>query len=366
MGHVEKQAGNITMWTGLAAVSPGYEVNDLGFQRTADRVFLDTRLRYTQPDPGRFLRSWNVNVGGPDAQWNFAGDRTFLTWNASATLQFLNYWRLWVRARYDPWTDDDRLTRGGPIARSPSYTSWATTLRSDTRKAATAWAYFTWGSDEAGGWDRRLRFNFSARLSEAVQLDIGPAYSWSYSAAQYVTRRTDALAQATYGTRYVFAGLDRTTLSLETRLDLTVSPKLSLQLYLEPFVSTGDYGAPREFRRPGTFDFLEYGRDIGTSVLSPAGYYDVDPDGAGPAAGFQVSDRDFSYRSLLGNAVLRWEWRPGSTLFLVWQQRRISSLGAGGTEPWVGRFDLSRDVADTFTSPADNILMIKVNYWLNP
>jgi len=366
MGHVEKQTGNFTMWTGLAAVSPGYEVNDIGFQRTADRVFLDTRLRYSQPDPGRFLRSWYVNVGGPDATWNFAGDLTSLNLNASARLQFLNYWSLWVRARHDPWTDDDRLTRGGPIARSPSYTSWAANLRSDTRKAATARAYFTWGSDEAGGWDRRLRLNLSARLSEAVQLDIGPAYSWSHSAAQYVTRRTDALAQATYGTRYVFAGLDRTTLSLETRLDLTVSPTLSLQLYLEPFVSTGDYGAPREFRQPGTFDFLEYGRDIGTSVLSPAGYYDIDPDGAGPAAGFQVSDRDFSYRSLLGNAVLRWEWRPGSTVFLVWQHRRINSLGAGGTEPWVGTFDLGRDVADIFTSPADNIFMIKVNYWLNP
>ena len=79
-----------------------------------------------------------------------------------------------------------------------------------------------------------------------------------------------------------------------------------------------------------------------------------------------MPDRDFSYRSLLGNAVLRWEWRPGSTLFLVWQHRRLSSLSAGGNTPWVGTFDLGRDVADVFTSPADNILMIKVNYWLNP
>ena len=369
MGHVEKQAGNVTMWTGLAAVSPGYEVNDLGFQTRADRVFLDTRLRYTQPDPGRFLRSWYVSLGGPDARWNFAWDRTFLTFNASSVLQFLNYWRLWLRARYDPWTDDDRLTRGGPIARSPSYTSWAVNLRSDTRKAATARAFFTWGSDAAGGWDRRLQLNVNARLSEAVQVDIGPRYSWSYSSAQYVTRLTDGLAQATYGSRYIFAGLDRTTLSLETRLNLTFSPTLSLQLYLEPFVSTGDYGAPKEFREPGTFDFSEYGRDVGSSVLSPSGHYDIDPDGAGPAAGFQLADRDFSYRSLLGNAVIRWEWRPGSTVFLVWQHKRIDSLtraGSSGSEPWVGTFDLGRDVGDMFAAPADNILMVKVNYWLNP
>ncbi len=82
-----------------------------------------------------------------------------------------------------------------------------------------------------------------------------------------------------------------------------------------------------------------------------------------------MADRDFSYRSLIGNAVLRWEWRPGSTLFLVWQQRRISSLrgdGLAGTDPWIGGFDLSRDVADMFGTPADNIFVIKVNYWLKP
>ena len=97
------------------------------------------------------------------------------------------------------------------------------------------------------------------------------------------------------------------------------------------------------------------------------GAYTVDPDGAGPANSFTVSDRDFSYRSLLGNAVLRWEWSPGSTLFLVWQQRRIDSVtghGSGGTEPWVGRFDLGRDARDMFGAPADDVLMIKVNYWL--
>jgi hypothetical protein len=71
---------------------------------------------------------------------------------------------------------------------------------------------------------------------------------------------------------------------------------------------------------------------------------------------------------LLGNAVLRWEWRPGSTVFLVWQQRRLDSVTGqgGGASPWVGQFDLSRDAGDMFRAPADNILMIKLNYWLNP
>jgi len=138
---------------------------------------------------------------------------------------------------------------------------------------------------------------------------------------------------------------------------------------LEPFISIGDFGALKEFRAPETFDFLEYGKDLGTVVYTVEGQYDVDPDGDKPAAGFRVSDRDFSFRSLLGNAVLRWEWRPGSTVFLVWQQRRINSIigqGPLGSQAEVGMFDLGRDTGDMFEVAPDNILMIKVNYWLNP
>jgi hypothetical protein len=140
-------------------------------------------------------------------------------------------------------------------------------------------------------------------------------------------------------------------------------------MYLEPFVSTGAYHELKEFQTPGTFDFLEYGEDVGTVVRTAEGDFSVDPDGGGPAPSFLVSDRDFSHRSLIGNAVLRWEWRPGSTLFFVWQQRRIDSVtghGATGTDEWVGTFDLARDTGDIFDVAPDNIFMIKVNYWLNP
>ena len=179
----------------------------------------------------------------------------------------------------------------------------------------------------------------------------------------------DPLADETFGRRYVFGGLDQTTVSLETRLNVTFTPLLSLQLYVEPFISTGNYRELKELERPGTFKFLEYGADIGTVSQDPGGSSAVDPDGTGPAAPFAVADRDFSYRSLIGNAVLRWEWQPGSTLFLVWQQSRISSLrgdGANGTDPWIGGFELGRDAGDMFATPADNIFVIKVNYWLNP
>jgi hypothetical protein len=204
--------------------------------------------------------------------------------------------------------------------------------------------------------------------SERWRIQIGPSYNRRHNSAQYVSTVADPLATRTFGRRYVFGGLDQTTFSLETRVNVTFTPTLSLQLYVEPFVSTGDYRELKEFEEPGTFKFLEYGTDIGT-VSDDGGSYTIDPDGSGPADPFVIADRDFSYRSLIGNSVLRWEWRPGSTLFLVWQHSRVSSLrgdGAGGTDPWIGGFDLSRDVADMFGTPSDNIFVLKVNYWLNP
>jgi hypothetical protein len=368
MAYAGKQAGSFTMRNGIAFVSPGYEVNDLGFHSDADRVLLDTHYQYTQPEPGPFLRSWSF-FGGPDAVWNFAGDRTFANVNLQSSIELLNYWSTSVRFQYDPWNDDDRLTRGGPMARSPSGTSVRLRLNSDGRRAGVGSGSLSWSSDVAGGWSRGVQLNLNARFRETLQIRIGPSYSWSLRTAQYVTRVGDPLATQTFETHYVFADLKQSTLSLETQVNLTFSPTLSLQMYLEPFVSTGDYDALKEFRAPGTFDFLEYGRDVGTVVRTAEGEYRVDPDGDDPAPSFLISDRDFSYRSLLGNAVLRWEWRPGSTLFFVWQQRRVNAINGQepfGTQPRAGTFNLGRDVGAMFEVAPDNIFMIKVNYWLNP
>jgi hypothetical protein len=368
MGYAGKQAGNFTMRNGFAAVSPGYEVNDLGFHTNADRILMDTHYQYTQPDPGNVLRSWSF-FGGPDAVWNFDGNRTIANVNLQTSLVFLNYWRTTVRYQHDPWNDDDRLTRGGPIARSPSRNSMRLRLNSDGRKAVVGSASYNFSSDAVGGWNRSMQLSVNARFHETLQINIGPSYSWSRVPAQYVTSVSDPLATQTFDARYVFAGLRRSTLSLETRVNLTFSPTLSLQVYAEPFVSTGDFRDLKEFEAPGTFDFLEYGTDVGTVARTAEGDFLVDPDGDDPAPSFVVSDRDFSFRSLLGNSVLRWEWRPGSTLFFVWQQRRVSSLighQTPGADDFVGRFDFGRDTGDIFDVAPDNIFMIKMNYWLNP
>jgi hypothetical protein len=115
--------------------------------------------------------------------------------------------------------------------------------------------------------------------------------------------------------------------------------------------------------------WLRYGQDVGTIAPVAGGRFEIDPDAGGPARAFRVDDRDFNFRSLRANAVFRWEWRPGSTLFLVWQQMRSAQVSA--TDPalpfdGVGGFDLGRDARDLFDLRADNVLLIKASYWLNP
>ncbi len=368
MVDVAKQAGAFGAKVAMAAASPGYEVNDMGFQSASDRLIVDTNFSYDHPDPGRILREWDVR-GSPDWVWNYAGDRVWTEVNGNFNLQFLNYWGVGGRLAYNPPHDDDRLTRGGPLARTPSRLSRSLNVSSDERRGTVGRLSYDWTAEDGDSWSRSVSLNLTANPSERLRIQLGPAFTRGHASAQYVTSVADPLADQTFGRRYVFGGLDQTTVSLETRVNVTFTPLLSLQLYVEPFVSTGNYGELKELERPGTFKFLEYGTDIGTVSQDLGGSYAVDPDGAGPAAPFAVADRDFSYRSLIGNAVLRWEWQPGSTLFLVWQQSRISSLrgdGDNGTDPWIGGFKLGRDAGDMFATPADNVFVIKVNYWLNP
>ena len=183
-------------------------------------------------------------------------------------------------------------------------------------------------------------------------------------AAQYVTTVPDSTAVAFGGNRYVFAFIRTRTLSLDTRLNWTFSPNLTLQLYAQPFIASGAYSSFREFAAPRSVRKLVYGRDIGTISRTPAApgsggsaTYTVDPDGAGPASPFTFADPDFTQTSLRGTAVLRWEYRPGSTVYFVWTQERT------GTQP-VGNFDFGDATHAIFRDRATNIFLVKVSYWI--
>jgi hypothetical protein len=167
----------------------------------------------------------------------------------------------------------------------------------------------------------------------------------------------DPLMTDTFGTRYVFGKIYQQTLSGSVRLNWTFTPKLTLQLYVQPFLAVGQYDEFKELAQPSSFDYNIFGEGNSTISFTDDNYY-VDPDGPGPATEFSFDNPDFNYKSFRGTMVLRWEYLPGSLIYFVWTQNRADFSNPGD-------FNLRRDLGDLFSAPGDNIFMIKISYRWN-
>jgi hypothetical protein len=363
-----KRAGAWIWNTAVTATSPGYEINDIGFQLNSDRILLDPNISYERNRPGGLFRRWSARFG-PDFDLNYGGNLVRAISMLNLQGQLLNYWTPSVRLNYVAPVMSDRLTRGGPLARLPSGWVAGASLSSDPRQRYTLNGGFTRTWDAAKMRQTQANLSLGFKPASNWDIQIGPNLSTTYLPAQYVTTVVDATATGTFGSRYVFAGLDQTTLGIDTRVNVTFTPSLSLEMYAQPFFSSNDFGPLKELRAPRTYDFLQYGTDVGTTTREAGARDLIDPDGAGPARPFRVDDRDFNLNSLRGNAVLRWEWRPGSTMFLVWQQDRAGRLGATDAELQgrdFGSFDVRQNLDDLWATRPVNVLVFKVSYWLNP
>jgi hypothetical protein len=290
--------------------------------------------------------------------WNHGGDNVFADFGTGANATLHSLWSAGFELGYSPESVSDRLTRGGPLAAVPARWRLSVNGGTDTRRRVSLNGGVFLAEDDGGSRERSASLTLSVRPSASVQLSMGPSWTRETSTDQYVTTQLDPAATSTFGRRDVFADVRQTTVSMDTRLDWTFTPRLSLQLFAQPFVSAADFERYKEFTTPGGYGFAVYGRDRGT--IAPEGdAFRVEPGGGAPSflVGTDGQSRDFNLVSLRGNAVLRWEYRPGSTVFFVWQQDRF------GERPY-GEFDTGRDVGDVFTQPARNVFLVKFTYWL--
>jgi hypothetical protein len=194
-----------------------------------------------------------------------------------------------------------------------------------------------------------------------LSVTIGPGYSWALDDGQWVDIFDDMYSTATYGKRYVFANLNYRELSAQIRVNWTLSPTLSFQMFIQPLLSSGDYSKFKELSKPRSYDFNVYGQNGSTYIDSITSSGDhkviVDPDGSGPATEIQFDHPSFSKVEFRANAVLRWEYLPGSTLYVVWTQSRSDSEG-------MADFGIRRSFNRLSYSKPDNIFMLKFSYWL--
>jgi len=310
-------------------VSPGFETNDIGFMNRGDYRAFSTFLGQRKNQPQGIFRSRTMYIFH-NAAWNYGNDLIFNSVGGGVNGQLKNFWFAGIFGNYNLPRYDDRSAFGGPLIRRPTYWNVGIDVSSDDRKPFSVGWGLNYG-DGGGAYRKYAYASLNYRPTSSVRLSVTPEFTRARDAIQFITAEDDPAATETFGTRYVFASDDHTEVAMSTRLDWTFTPTLSLQLYAQPFVSANDFGNYRSLARPRTYEFDPFTR---------------------------TENDDFTFGSLRGNAVLRWEYRPGSTLFFVWQQDR----GGASSD---GSFHFGDSTSSVFDHASRNVLLIKATYWLN-
>lgn len=352
---LNKEKGHWQFNTALGFITPGYESNDMGLNFGTDRINHHLVVGYRWYDPGKIFRSARLNAAYM-TNHNFGGYKINESIFLFGWAQFLNYWSIDTFTAWGPLTLNDRHLRGGPMVESPDGTYVDLGFNSDGRKNIVFGGGGDIGFNSKGGDNYGVRFGLEVKIGTQLNLSFSPSYNESRTIAQYITTVDDPAASDMYGKRYVLSQIDQKTISTDIRIDYALSPTLSLQAYIQPFIAVGKYTRFKEFIKPRSYDFLYYGEEGSTITETESGYV-IDPTGGDDSDAFEISNPDFNYKALVGNAVLRWEFKPGSTLYLVWTRN-----GTNFNNP--GDFQLFRDLNDLMGVTTDNVFAIKVSYWM--
>jgi hypothetical protein len=318
--------------------SDGFEINDLGYLRRADQVSWNTWAGFFDRHERKFYTRFQLNNNWWQ-YWTTDGLPLEAAYNTNTHITFKNNWSFHAGGTLGQLgtTYDDRSARGGPAIRQDSYLAPWMGIQGNDRRALVPymWLNYFKGSDGRShslNLNPELDYKFLGRFSSAVSLN----WTHNISDNQWFGNFNDAL-----GTHYTFAHLDQHTTSVTARLNYTFTPDVSLQGYLQPFVSKGTYSDVRQL-----------------SATPRAASYD---DRYAPYINPSVTDNPggFNFKAFQSNMVFRWEYKPGSTLFLVWNEGRQGYNGLEGTQ------DFGGDVRDLFRLHPANTFLVKVSYWLN-
>jgi hypothetical protein len=319
--------------------TPGFEINDIGFLRQADQqqwTSWGTLLFY---QPNRIFQQLRLNFNNWE-YWTSAGLPTERAFNSNVHIQFTNRWWLHMGGTVGQLgaTYCDRCARGGPAIRQDPYISPWIEIDGDDRRplVPTLSANYT-RSDRGRSEEVEVSPQLALKVSSRFTTSLGMSFNHNRNDIQYYDTFTDASG----GEHYTFAHLDQRTLSLTWRLGYTFTPTTSLQIYASPFVSKGTYSDIREVAEARARSYDARYRPYGDPAVT------TDPGG-------------FNFQQFRSNVVFRWEYRPGSTLFLVWSQGREGSSSIEGTNTFRG------DLGDLFGRRADDVFLVKVSYWLTP
>ena len=335
--------------------SPGLELNDVGYLRRADQAMQFIWIGYRNNNPFGIFRRVNLNANQWNG-WNFGGEKLFRGGNISGGGQFTNYWGFWMGINREGDGLSTWVLRGGPAFRYEGGLNTFYTIYSDSRKL---WQI------ELGGFNHINDDKISRRHQIFVELFLKPSTRFNLSLSPFFNFNRNNLQYVdTYDNngedRFILAKLNQNTFGMVVRLNYSLTPELSIQYYGQPFISAGAYA---QFKRVTNPRADQYEDRFHTFTEDEISYdsenqeYLVDENRDGNVD-YAIGLADFNFKQFRSNLVIRWEYRPGSLVFLVWSQGRT-------VEDEYGDFSLKRDLGDLLNSFADNIFLIKFSYWFS-
>lgn len=352
---LSKRNGAVRFETAASFETPGLNWNDVGQLQAADDIVLAGNVHYREAEPSALTQSWAAGMAG-EGKWNFGGVQEYWVVVGFGELAWKNFWNTSAEVVLVTPGLSESATRGGPLAG----TGWGSTTRFALSNAPGSRTQ--WHTALNGSWfpEGERGFQVSGGLSwqpmDRVRLSLTPRYVRLRDSRQYIDTIDDAGLignPETFGKRYVFGTIERRELAVQARAQVVFSPDLALDLYAEPFASSGRYNRFGELPRPRSRDLALYGDELG--AIARAGDDDAYEVTAGGES-FRFDDPDFTALSFRSTAVLRWELSPGSTLFVVWQASQADDLGAP-------ELVTPATWGDALRSPGTQTLAVKFAYW---
>ena len=351
-GSFQRQGGRHWIWiVQHDNESPNLDLNDLGRLNASDGLQFIGDVRYRETTPGKIFRSYWIGTRQTN-EWNYGGDHVVRRAQIYTNQVWRNFWTTQFSYTHSPRRPDARLARGGPLMEFPQ--GWSTNFQLRNRASSqTSWnTQITISGNEDGGFSHEVESTFAVRPGPRWQLSIAPSFLQQVETQQYITSIAGG-GPLTFGRRYIFGEIDRSTYSTQFRLTYTLRPDVNLDVYAEPFAASGSYTNIGELAAAGTRARRTYGTDGSTAVEQADGSLLV-TDGS---TTFRLSNNDFNVRSFRSNVVLRWEYRPGSTMYFVWQQdRRVTEA--------IGQRISVRDPFRALAEPGNNYFVIKMSLWM--
>jgi hypothetical protein len=341
--------------TWLTWRSPEFEINDIGFLRQADNIQQVFWAGYRIGTPFSIFRSLSVGVNQWQA-WDFGGKQVYKGGNINFNTQFKNYWSFGTGINREGDGVSNSSLWGGPsMVNQGGWGNW-TNLNSDDRKKITlSFGSFNYWGDDNHNRTMDIWGGINARPINTLSVSISPEFVINENDLQYV--ETPSFASQD---RYIFAHLEQKTLFFTIRFDYNITPELTIQYYGQPFVSSGKYTDFKRVVNPRSSDFngiyqaLITGQEIHYNAENENYTIDENRDGTND---YEISKPDFNFFEFHSNLVMRWEYIPGSTVYLVWSQGRTDSYSNGD-------FNFRKDMKSLFDIEPHNVFLIKFSYRL--